>query len=583
LGSRRASKEDLRIVEEVVTCKLYLGLAFTIPNLERVTIWCCEVGGGGGGGGRWLLVSVLFVVEVLIVELEVLIVELFVDLFVGLFVVVFVEEKAEGKDSFIKCDMTRNDNFVGVQVKVPVFAMIIRVPEKDKWCGQRLRRQRVKGIDHPSCHNEEGFDGCDKNISKVEGTIWIRNLYMTRVGDRKLMGILCVWEPTLFVKDNIISSDSLLAIMGTWVPSSSKLLINSVYSPQELTEKRVLWDYILRLIDRWDGDCVIMKDSNKVRTEQEIYGSAFNVQGANGFNSFISLASLIDLALDCYTYTWAHKTAIKIKDTSMSLATADSNGSSNEEILSNRSLLLKELNDVNSIDSLEADQKSSFGYRSKLMGIDTRPEKVDASAKTTDCLIFTTLFVHLGVKVGGGRLTLIKLVLTSIPSYHMSIFKVPLGALELLESIRRNFVNKVDGSIRKMAWISWNKVLPSKKYSGLIVSTTYGEDGALNSSSSLSKHSPCWQKIDHASMVDTFSHPPRGGAKEEQLTFLLSHIGGLILTNISNRWVWSIEDTDEFSVIFVRQLLDDLILPMRKSPQVDTSMRLAVHLNNNAI
>nr|GFA47145.1 hypothetical protein [Tanacetum cinerariifolium] len=176
-------------------------------------------------------------------------------------------------------------------------------------------------------------------------------------------GILCVWEPTLFVKDNIISSDSLLAIMGTWVPSSSKLLIISVYAPQELTEKRVLWDYILRLIDRWDGDCVIMRDSNKVRTEQKIYGSAFNVQGANAFNSFISFASLIHLAVDCYTYTWAHKTAIKMKDTSMSLATADSNGGSNKEILSNRSLLLKELNDVNSIDSLEAAQKSSLGYR----------------------------------------------------------------------------------------------------------------------------------------------------------------------------------------------------------------------------
>nr|GFB37464.1 hypothetical protein [Tanacetum cinerariifolium] len=49
LGSRRAGKGDLRIREEVVTCKLYLGLAFTISTLERVTIGCCEVGGGGGG------------------------------------------------------------------------------------------------------------------------------------------------------------------------------------------------------------------------------------------------------------------------------------------------------------------------------------------------------------------------------------------------------------------------------------------------------------------------------------------------------------------------------------------------------
>nr|GEX80204.1 RNA-directed DNA polymerase, eukaryota [Tanacetum cinerariifolium] len=58
-------------------------------------------------------------------------------------------------------------------------------------------------------------------------------------------GILCVWEPTLFVKDNGTSSDNFLAVMGTWVPSSSKLLIIYVYAQ---------WDYILHLIDRWDGD-----------------------------------------------------------------------------------------------------------------------------------------------------------------------------------------------------------------------------------------------------------------------------------------------------------------------------------------
>ncbi|GJZ17522.1 hypothetical protein Tco_0553645 [Tanacetum coccineum] len=49
----------------------------------------------------------------------------------------------------------------------------------------------------------------------------------------------------------------------SWVHSSSKLLIGSVYAPQDLTDQRVLWDYILRLIDRWDGDYVIMRDFNE--------------------------------------------------------------------------------------------------------------------------------------------------------------------------------------------------------------------------------------------------------------------------------------------------------------------------------
>nr|GEX41313.1 retrovirus-related Pol polyprotein from transposon TNT 1-94 [Tanacetum cinerariifolium] len=190
-------------------------------------------------------------------------------------------------------------------------------------------------------------------------------------------GILYVCEPTLFVKDNVTSFNNFLAVM-----------------------------------DRWDGDCVIMGDFNVVRTEQERYGSLLNVQGANAFNSFISLASLIDLPLDGYAYTWAYKTANKMKDTWKSLATVDSNGminlkkklqalkiiikqwtknakkisykaeisiqsklfdiakildkaGSNEEILSDRSLLLKEHNDINFTDSWEAAQKSKVRWAIK--------------------------------------------------------------------------------------------------------------------------------------------------------------------------------------------------------------------------
>ncbi|GKC35516.1 RNA-directed DNA polymerase, eukaryota, partial [Tanacetum coccineum] len=67
----------------------------------------------------------------------------------------------------------------------------------------------------------------------------------------------------------------------------------------------------------------------------------------------------------------------------------------------------------------------------------------------------------------GGRLTLLKSVLTSIPLYHMSIFKVPMGVLKKLESIRRNFFNGHDGFARKSSWFNWNKALASKKNGGI--------------------------------------------------------------------------------------------------------------------
>ncbi|GJS81135.1 RNA-directed DNA polymerase, eukaryota [Tanacetum coccineum] len=82
-------------------------------------------------------------------------------------------------------------------------------------------------------------------------------------------GIICVWNPNMFVKEHVSTCDYFIALMGTWTPTSSKLLIISVYAPQELNERRDLWDYLRTLIGRWEGDTVIMGDFNEVRSEHE--------------------------------------------------------------------------------------------------------------------------------------------------------------------------------------------------------------------------------------------------------------------------------------------------------------------------
>nr|GEW54617.1 RNA-directed DNA polymerase, eukaryota, reverse transcriptase zinc-binding domain protein [Tanacetum cinerariifolium] len=136
-------------------------------------------------------------------------------------------------------------------------------------------------------------------------------------------------------------------------------------------------------------------------------------------------------------------------------------------------------------------------HKSKLMGIGVSSNVVTAEASLIGCSILTPPFNYLGVKVGSnmsritswddviskvssrlskwklklisisGRLSLLKSVLTSILLYHMSIFKVPICVLNHLEYIRRNFFYGVHGLDRKLAWISWNMVLTSKKNGGL--------------------------------------------------------------------------------------------------------------------
>ncbi|GKF71978.1 hypothetical protein Tco_0208092, partial [Tanacetum coccineum] len=97
--------------------KLYLGLAFTIPTLERVPIGCCEVDGGGGEvfGGEVFGGSVVFSGD-------------------------GVGNGVRGVVCGVACGVV-----CGV-VRAPISMMIVRVPEKDRWCGARGKFVRWKGV-----------------------------------------------------------------------------------------------------------------------------------------------------------------------------------------------------------------------------------------------------------------------------------------------------------------------------------------------------------------------------------------------------------------------------------------------------
>ncbi|GJR00675.1 RNA-directed DNA polymerase, eukaryota [Tanacetum coccineum] len=101
-------------------------------------------------------------------------------------------------------------------------------------------------------------------------------------------------------------------IQGEWAPNGKKLIIISVYAPQELREKKMLWDYLILVLKSWNGDVIIMGDFNEVRTQDERHGSIFNAHGADAFNLFISSAGLEEVPLDGCKFTWCHKSGSKM-------------------------------------------------------------------------------------------------------------------------------------------------------------------------------------------------------------------------------------------------------------------------------
>ncbi|GJR33240.1 hypothetical protein Tco_1109472, partial [Tanacetum coccineum] len=251
----------------------------------------------------------------------------------------------------------------------------------------------------------------------------------------------------------------------------------------------------------------------------------------------------------------------------------------------------------------------------KLMGIGIPHNEVVIAAESIGCLTFSTPFNFLGVKVGGimsrrsswdeviakltsqlnkwklkafsigGHLTLIKSVLSSLPLYHMSIFKCPMGVLKLLESIRQNFFNSFTNSYRRLALIGWKKVLASKKNGGLGVSSSldnphiiprrYPWLDIIKEFKSLSlkalvpktflleldKQITVASKMRDTSLISSFRRSSRGGIEEEQLRILDNSLGHIILPQISDRWFWNLESSGEFLIKSARAFIDDSLLP----------------------
>nr|GEX57073.1 RNA-directed DNA polymerase, eukaryota, reverse transcriptase zinc-binding domain protein [Tanacetum cinerariifolium] len=178
-----------------------------------------------------------------------------------------------------------------------------------------------------------------------------------------------------------------------------------------------------------------------------------------------------------------------------------------------------------------------------------------------------------------GRLALLKSVLGSTPIYNMSLYKVPKSMLHLMESIRRNFFNGIQGDERKITWVKWSKVLASKKYGGLGVSSYYAFNRVLlfkwawrfisqdNSlwcrfitsmhGSQLLKLSPC-----HSSTWNTIIWEIN--VLKSQGVDLISHckirVGNGICCSFSSAWVWDLNGEGVFRVKDLRNLLDEYFL-----------------------
>ncbi|GJZ11749.1 RNA-directed DNA polymerase, eukaryota [Tanacetum coccineum] len=73
-------------------------------------------------------------------------------------------------------------------------------------------------------------------------------------------------------------------------------------------------------------------------------------------------------------------------------------------------------------------------------------------------------------------------------------------------------------------------------------------------------------KMSYANIADTFRRLPMGGEESELYIDICNRLEMVQLSQMHDRWFWSLVGTGEFSVKSVRNLVDDTLLHLDSSP-----------------
>ena len=98
----------------------------------------------------------------------------------------------------------------------------------------------------------------------------------------------------------------------------------------------------------------------------------------------------------------------------------------------------------------------------------------------------------------GGRVTLIQSVLTSIPIFFLSFFRVPRRVVERMEGIQRRFLWGGGPEQNKIAWVKWETVCLPKEKGGLGIKDINSFNLALLGKwkwSLFQNHSDLWARV----------------------------------------------------------------------------------------
>ncbi|KAK2393020.1 hypothetical protein QL285_055002 [Trifolium repens] len=218
-------------------------------------------------------------------------------------------------------------------------------------------------------------------------------------------------------------------------------------------------------------------------------------------------------------------------------------------------------------------------FKSKLIGINVDDCFLDSATSFLKCVVGQLPFIYLGLPVGanprrlstwnpvievvqkrlaswknkyvslGGRVVLLNSVLSAIPIFYLSLFKMPVGVWKKLVRLQRRFLWGGAAGASKINWVRWMDVCRHKKEGGLGV-----KDLRIMNISLLSKWK--WRLLSEGQSIWKKVLQERCGGGERGVGWM----SRLLPPNIASSWwndlvsVGVVVGSDRLRDIFFRKL-----------------------------
>ncbi|GJQ89776.1 RNA-directed DNA polymerase, eukaryota, reverse transcriptase zinc-binding domain protein [Tanacetum coccineum] len=185
-------------------------------------------------------------------------------------------------------------------------------------CGSKKRRKRFWIRDLCFKHNINFLGVQESKMTRLElfrlRFMWGNYSfdYACSMARGLSRGIISMWDPTVFTKENIWCNDNYVIVQGKWLNISHSYFMVNIYGPQDPTAKATLWSSLLSFAQHHQGRYVLFGDLNEVRDEHERFGMNFSRSEAQVFNKSVADSGLHEMMMGGKLFTWMNKLGTKM-------------------------------------------------------------------------------------------------------------------------------------------------------------------------------------------------------------------------------------------------------------------------------